>query len=196
MVEQAVKPGTIGFSRIRGRSGWWIGLGQWIIGDGSRYSHAFVVVDDGQVVEANSKGARIAPLADRLDWRPLAFGHAVPLTDAQRAAVAREARALVGTPYSWADYVALGLDHLGDRRGFRWLHARVAGPLHAYIADSGRMICSQLCDAAYHNAGLRLFDDGRNASDVTPGDLANLMIERDWGQGWRVPPEAAGGGTA
>lgn len=172
---QAVAPGTIGLSRIGGPTGWWVSFGQWLTGDGSRFTHAFVVLDDDTVVEAMPGGARVAPLPDRLAWRPLAFGTGVRLTGAQRVAIVARARELVGTPYSFLDYVYLaavhvtGAGHAGGGPVVRWLRRRVAG--------NGRMICSQLVDECYRYAGVHLFDDGRAPQDVTPGDLAGALIE-------------------
>lgn len=80
-----------------------------------------------------------------------------------RAALAYEARDLVGTPYGFSDYLALTLAHLGFRP--QWLRT--------YIARSGRLICSQLVDETFRRQGLHLFTDGRIPMDVTPGDLDN-----------------------
>jgi cell wall-associated NlpC family hydrolase len=170
MTHQTPLPGTIGLVRVPGLAGLFITLGQLLIGDTSRYTHAFIALGDGTLIESMPRGARIAPLstwpADRV-----AYGWMVPLTDDQRARVVAEARALEGTPYGFLDYVALGLARFGARP--RWLRRRVT--------SSGRMICSQLVDEAYRRAGVTLFPDGRLAQDVTPGDLANLFIERgDW----------------
>jgi hypothetical protein len=35
-------------------------------------------------------------------------------------------------------------------------------------------MCSQLCDSAYHAAGVDLFADGRPAGGVSPADLYRL----------------------
>ena len=40
------------------------------------------------------------------------------------------------------------------------------------------MICSQLVDQCYLEAGIHLYDDGRDPGDVTPADLAELVSER------------------
>lgn len=171
-------PGTFGLTRIGGLLGVLISLGQWLIGDAARFSHAFVVLDDGTVMEAMPSGARPAPLADVLARRPLAFSWAIPLTDAQRAAVVAQARALAGTRYGFSTYLHLALLRIGVR--WRWLDRR--------IRASGSLICSQLVDEAYRRAGVQLFDDGRPAHEVTPGDLANALIERDW----RITVETGG----
>lgn len=171
MRDQSVLPGTFGLTQIGGLLGALIVLGQLLVGDGSKYTHAFIVLDDGTVMEAMPSGARIRPLADSLDRpAPIAFSWAVPLTAPQRAAIVAEARACEGVRYGFSAYLHLVLSRLGIRWGW----------LVRYLERSGRMICSQLVDHAYARAGVQLFDDGRAPFDVTPGDLANLLIERSW----------------
>lgn len=164
------RPGTFGLSKIHGVTGVFIALGQLIAGDTSLFTHAFVVLDDDTVLEAMPSGARIMPLDERIEWLPIAWSWAIPLTDVQRAAIVAEARKLEGVPYSFMDYLSLALLHLGIRR--RWTLRRVK--------SSGHMICSQLVDEVYARAGVQLFDDGRFAGDVTPGGLANLMLDVRW----------------
>lgn len=160
------QPGTFGLSTIGGFTGFWVGLGQYIIGDGSRFSHAFIVLDDNMVMEARPGGAKMVPLSRY----PNAVFSRIPLTDEQRAKIVQEARLLEGTPYSFLDYLALSLVHFGFK----------AKRLRKYIQNRRHMICSQLVDHVYQKAGVQLFDDGRLPQDVTPGDLANMLIERDW----------------
>lgn len=161
------KPGDFGLSRIPGSVGWWVGLGQFIIGDASRWTHAFVVLDDNTVIQAMPKGAEIVSLDS---YRGRAVFSNIPLEDSQRAEIVRHARSFNKVRYGFSDYLALSLANIG-------LHPKW---LKNYIANNGRMICSQLVDEAYKRAGVHLFNDGRMPQDVTPGDLANLLIERDW----------------
>lgn len=160
-------PGDFGLTRIRGIVGWWIGLGQLITGDASRYTHAFIVLDDDTVVEAMPGGAIITPLSF---YEGSAVYSRLELTDEQRAAIVREAKSLKGIPYSFLDYLALALAHFGIK----------PKKLRKYIQSKGHMICSQLVDEVYRRAGVHMFNDGRLPQDVTPGDLANYLIERDW----------------
>jgi uncharacterized protein YycO len=157
------KPGDFGLSVIDGHVGWWINLGQAIIRDSSRYTHAFVVVDDGMVIEAKPGGAEKNPVAPYVGK---AIFSRLDLTEEQRSRVIEEAKKLEGTPYSFLDYLALALLHFGIR----------PKRLRKYIADSGHMICSQLVDEAYLRAGVHLFSDGRDPQDVTPGDLLYVLI--------------------
>jgi hypothetical protein len=185
-------PGAFGLSRIGGRLGAYVAAAQAFTGDGSRFTHAFLVVDGGWTVQAEPGGARLAPLADRLRDPDVRFcdcpvRNAVaeyrslhPDADMEsfernlRAYIVTTARGLTtvrrrnrlgrertGVPYSFADYLYLGLEHWGVRSD--WLRRR--------IASSGHMICSQLVDSVYSDARVHLFDDGRWPQDVTPGDL-------------------------
>jgi len=166
----APPPGTFGLTTIGGLLGLLISLGQWVIGDASRYTHAFVVLDDGTVMEAMPSGARIRSLDHALMHQPIAFSWAIPLTAEQRAAIVAEARACERVRYGFSAYLHLALSRLGIRWGW----------LIRHLERNGRMICSQLVDHVYARAGVQLFDDRRAPFDVTPGDLANLLIERYW----------------
>jgi hypothetical protein len=158
------KPGDFGLTRIPGYAGFAARIGIFCNGDGwHNYQHAFLVLEDDQLLEAMPGGARIRALIDPdianatySDW---------PLTDDQRAAISRVGRELEGTPYSIVDYVSLTLVRL-----------RIRPPvLKRYVANTGHMICSQLIDEVYLRAGLHMFNDGRVASDVTPGDLRLVL---------------------
>lgn len=161
------KPGDMGFSTIGGMLGFWVGLGQYLNGDGSKYTHVFIVLDDNTVMEAMPKGAQIAPMSDYenkavfLDWG---------ITNEQRQIIVREARKCEGIGYNFLDYLSLALARLGFKP--KWLVN--------YIKKSDKLICSALADMVYNKAGIKLFSDGRIWHDVTPGDLINRHIERAW----------------
>lgn len=157
-----MRNGDYGLTQIVGYVGVLVGIGQVLIGDGSRFTHAFVVVDAelGLAVEARASGARVVDYRKVYGSRDTVFSH-MELTDEQRQKIVAAAEAMVGRGYGWGDYVALALAH----RGFRpkWLVR--------YIGNSDRLICSQLVDYDYLLAGVHLFNDGRMPQDVTPGDL-------------------------
>lgn len=159
------QPGDFGVVQIHGYGGKLISIGQALIGCPSRFSHAFLVLDNGEIVQGEPGGAKIYP-ASVMDGRGAVYS-SLPLTDAQRANIVAAGRSLAGTPYSWVDYVAIGFQRL--RLPFKGLRD--------YVADSGHMICSQLVDAAYQRAGIDLFAD-RAPGNVTPGDLARLIGAR------------------
>jgi hypothetical protein len=174
--------GSFFLTAIPPPGGWWIGLGQALCGAPSRFSHAGVIIDaDGTVVEAEPGGARIGHLS-AYAGQPLLVcdgpvmsvverirpGSPTTFSEVWRRAVVSEARKLVGTPYSGADYLALALLHL--HLPSQWIRRR--------IESSGHLICSALVDRAYMNAGIHLFSDGRLVGDVMPADLA--AIAEDW----------------
>lgn len=167
------KPGDIGCTQIKGDVGWLIRLGQFLNKVTWRFwtwrtlwrlahsEHVFVYAGFGRVVEAEPGGARLGQLGayppDTIVW--------LRCPDEHRDAVVAAARSLLGTPYSFADYVALAARRLG-------ISAR---RLRAYIESSRSMICSQLADRSAQLAGWNLFDDGRWAGDVTPLDIRELI---------------------
>lgn len=185
-------PGMFGLSVIGGKVGRLVAAGQALTGDGSRYTHAFMIVDNGEIVEAMPDGARIYPLAARADDPGGIVVTDAPVQNALhvfdsyfgdqsiwrkvyeenlRAQIVAEARGLEGTKYNFPDYFYLALCHFGVRAN--WLERR--------INNSGKLICSQLVDEVYRRAGIHLFDDGRLAQDVTPGDLDYYRVSNEFG---------------
>jgi hypothetical protein len=159
-------PGDIGLTQIQGGIGVGIRAAQWLGGDGfANFEHAFTYTGNGWIVEAEPGGARKAALAEyatsMVAWLhcPVQYG----------AAVAAAAGSYLGVPYSFLDYAAIAAHRL---------HLPTPG-LHAYIADTGHMICSQLADRAAADGGWHLFADGRWSGYVTPGDLYHLQIVQD-----------------
>lgn len=158
------QPGDFGLVSISGVTGLAVRIGQYLNGDGfSDFQHAFVVLDGERVLEAEPGGARIMPLTEYKGTN--AVYSTWQLTDQQRAAIVDTALSLVGIPYSALDYLSLVLHRL---------HIRPPG-LKRYIASTGHMICSQLVDHCYEQAGVHLFNDGRWSGDVTPGDMTVVL---------------------
>lgn len=160
-------PGDFGLSKTQGHLGIALSFLQFIIGYPSPWTHAFIVLDDETILEAQPGGAQINPLSKYLGK---AIFSNITLTDEQRANIVDIARQLKGTPYSFLDYFALGLERLNIKP--TWLSE--------HIADKGNMICSQLVDYVYKKAGVHLFNDNRESQNVVPGDLANRLLEADW----------------
>ena len=157
-------PGTIGLVPTGGSGGRLIRAGQWLNGDGfADFEHAFAYLGDGQVIEAEPGGARIVPLHhDGVHWCE-GIEQLLPVN----VWVGGVAKQLEGVPYSWADYAALFTHRL---------HVPAPG-LKAFIASSGHLICSQLCDLLYQRLGAQIFDDGRWNGYVTPAALYRRDLE-------------------
>lgn len=106
-------PGTFGLTRIGGLLGVLISFGQWLIGDASRYTHAFVMLDDGTVMEAMPSRARIRTLDHAQTHDPIAYSRAIELTGEQRTAIVAAARACEGVRYGFSAYLHLALCRVG-----------------------------------------------------------------------------------
>lgn len=163
------------------------GLGEFCIGDASRFTHAGVVLDHGEAFEAMPGGARIVRLT-QVQARPglLTYSRWV-VSNLDRADMVRTARSLVGTPYSWLDYASLTALNM---------HIRPE-PFRRYVENTGHMICSQAaCFATtfslvadpgnrpvhstraglvYVPSGRWPFANRRWTGDVTPGDLSYIL---------------------
>jgi len=161
VIEASPRPGDIGLCRINGPVGWLIRVGQWLNGDGFRdYEHAFIVLDGGRLIEAQPGGARIVPLST-YDDRKVTYVAPAELTDEQRVLICAAAERYEGVPYSFLDYAALAAHRF---------HLPVPW-LRRYIASTKHMLCSQLDDQAYRDAGTELFSDGRWPGYVTPAAI-------------------------
>jgi hypothetical protein len=165
VIESSPRLGDIGLAPIVGPVGWLIRVGQRLNRskrNASRYQHAFIVTSDSELIEARPGGACIRPLSDYPD---AVFVCPDGLTDAQRDAICAAARRYLGTGYSAVEYFALAAHRF-----------RLPIPgLRRYVASSHRMICSQLVDRCYQDAGVQLFADGRWDGWVTPADLDELL---------------------
>ena len=158
------QPGDFAVVSAGGIAGPLISFGEWLNGDGfGEWEHAFLYVGGGDIIQAEPGGASERPLTGHA--HTLWSSDAIPLTDPQRHAICAAAEGYLGIPYSFLDYAALAAHRL---------HLDVPG-LRAYISDTGHMICSQLVDQCYADAGVHLFADGRWPGYVTPASLASLI---------------------
>lgn len=150
-------PGSYGCVRTHGLAAWLIR-----VGTRSGFNHAFIVMDEDRVIEADPGGARWALLSGYSTDR-VVFDTGDDLSPEQRQLIMSKAVALLGVPYGWLDIFRLSLRCAGLR--WSWL---------TRAADEERaMICSQLV-AACGQAGSADWLCGREApAAVTPGDLAN-----------------------
>ena len=173
-----VQPGDFFLVQIHGRPAISIGIGQALTGDWSRFWHAGIVLDDGTAIAAHPGGVTIDSLKEIVADRPLAFSH-YDLTLTEQASIVAAARSYLGRPYSFLCYLSIALVTFHIRP--KWLLR--------YVAGTGHMICSQLVDQCYQDAGIHLFDDGRYPGDVTPGDLAYVGLIQNVGTGPYVAVE-------
>lgn len=158
-------PGDFGLTKIRGLAGAFVNFGQWFVGDFAPVQHALVYVGDGRVVQAMPDGAECIPLEEASPVVKWSTG-LVDLTPEQREGISLLALQLVGTPYSFLDYLSIALERLGIRPKL----------IRDRVADTGHLICSQLVVLAYERAGVFLFP-GEFPGDQTPGDLWHLLKE-------------------
>lgn len=172
------QPGDIGLTRITGLTGWGIRVAQRLNGADKRlakFEHALIYVGDDWCIEAQPGGAVRSKVSERYSDRDIVWVSANPQiaylmtygwkAGTLRAKIVEEAERLVGTPYSFLDYLAILLHHF--RLNFPFVKNRVESSEH--------MICSQLVDEVYTRCGMHLFKDGRWPGYVTPADLAEVL---------------------
>ena len=207
-----LKPGSIGFGPLSGvaRAAMW---GQFILGEGFsvgglNIGHVFVVVEESvsigtfkpsaRCVEAMPGGAREATIRDRWN-RDYAYVQLAEDYAGQAADAAAIARAMIGTPYSFASYAALAAWRLGWKTGRleRWIDRRKNGPvmpgstpeqrarvienlkrqgIGAALGLPAEAICSVLADQAWSLTGKKIMQ-GVAHQCVTPGALAGRLLE-------------------
>jgi uncharacterized protein YycO len=159
------QPGDFAVIPISGPVGTLISIGEFLNGSGfGDYDHAEIYVGNNQTMGAYPGGARLVDLpADQSGWL-WSTGH-ITLTGEERTWIVSQAVACKGVPYSSLDYFALAAHRF-----------HIPAPqLKDYISDTKHMICSQLVDYCYMQAGVHLFTDNRWPGYVTPADLAKVI---------------------
>jgi hypothetical protein len=160
------QPGDFAVVSMGGQGGALISAMETIAYDHStHWDHAFVYVGGGMIVQAEPGGAQVAGLGT-YDYAIWSTGILGP-TDAQRTKICASAcwYALRRTGYSYLDYGAIAAHRF---------HVPAPG-LKSFIASTHRMICSQLTDQCWKEAGYQLFDDGRWPGYVSPYSLGTLL---------------------
>lgn len=161
-------PGTPLLTRIDG----WYGEAIWLLqamnGVVSPWTHVAMMLDDNEVFEMWSTGARIIPWSE---WSQQGFVAQVPvvLTDDQRGALCEEARRRIdNTGYNWDGYFYLVAARLKIPLVTRILVAK--------MSRHNKQICSHAVVDIYHKAcGIHLFDGKRLMYDVVPGHFDQLL---------------------
>ena len=218
-----LRPGMIGFGPIDGAARWPVWAGQLLLGEGFtvgklKIEHVFVVTGIGQAtpvypvprepflsitaVEAMPRGAREVPIEDR--WTPeYAYVQLPEDYPGQSEDAAAIARAMIGTPYSFASYAALAAWRFGMKtpKLEAWIGRRkpmqnipglgLQGQAPTDTVDFGRRlpceaICSVLADQAWALTGKQVMPDGTPHQCVTPGALAGHLLELPGAQ-WLWP---------
>src|ERR1700756_4936589 len=117
-----LQPGDLVATHITGEVGRLIGFGELLNSNRlfhpfskealelSQFSHVAVVRDSATLVEAEPGGARLAPISEYLDGRPIMFSTGLLGVDAATGQrIADEAVKLLKTPYSFLDYDELAV---------------------------------------------------------------------------------------
>ena len=134
----------------------------------SVWCHTVVAISETHCVSAEPGGARVRPISfyPEIVWSRFA------MRPAQRRRVVRFAIKCVGVPYAWFDFVAAGFALVTRAKTPEWLRA--------YIADTDRLICSQVCDLALQAGGIHVFFDERPAGAVIPSSFGKVFVARGW----------------
>lgn len=216
-----LRPGDIGFGPVGGWLQAPDVIGQFILGEGFavgdvQIGHVFVVTKVIQpviqtwskagytvsaggpgeaqplAVEAMPGGAVEVPIPERWTSR-FAYVRLPEDYPGQAADAAAIARAMIGTPYSFASYAALAAWRFGlkTKRLESWIDRR--NPPRSMGDNTGmwrslpaEAICSVLADQAWALTGKQVMPVGTPHQCVTPGALAKALLEMD-GAKWMWP---------
>lgn len=156
--------GDFGLVSIEGGVCVLIRLGQWLNGDGFKnYEHAFTYLGDGKLIEAQPGGAQIDDLS-KYDGREILWSTGlVELSQPQRDSIVEDAMKLVGTPYSFLDYLAIFLYRIHIRHPF----------VAKRVIKSKHMICSQLSATLCDTNGAQITEYPPYL--VTPGKMTKYL---------------------
>lgn len=167
------KPGDIGLVGSNSLIGLFVRFGQVVVGDHSFVTHAYVVLHDGNIIEAMPGGAKFA----KVDKYPNPVYSKYRLTPDQRDAICEEAIRMEGTPYSFLDFLSIFLTHLVEKKWVPYKYSWLPQKVKQRVRESGHMICSQLCAEAYRRAGVPITTGLEEPMDLTPGDLARMVLQ-------------------
>lgn len=147
------------------------GLIPWVIRRATRgwADHAFVIAEDGTIIEAEPGGVRLGHLSEYYACR-IAINSGEDMTVAQRTAVVAAAKAMIGKPYGDLQIVDDGLESLGWH--WQWLAS--------HADNNGELICSQLVAKAGQAAGLDWRCGAATTAEVTPAMLARRPGMTPW----------------
>jgi hypothetical protein len=169
-------PGDFAVVHSRAAVGRLVHALQDLSGGGPDYEHVIMGMPAGQIVEAMPGGAvQVKFHYDPADvwWSTNRLPIRMEPSAYQRRLIVASAQlyAEENVGYSFADYLALA--------AHTW-HLPAPG-LEGYVKSTRHMICSQLADKCYEDAGVHLFNDGRWNGYVRPADLGRLISAPDRG---------------
>lgn len=158
------------------------------------------VITAPKLVEAMPSGARLVEMRHDTHWTSrhayVRLPEDYPWQANDAAAIAR---AMVGTPYSFASYGALAAWRFGVRtdRLYAWINRRREAVIPGMSASKitadipfafpAEAICSVLVDQAWTLAGKQVMPHGTRQQIVTPGGLARHLLLRTPGTTWGFP---------
>lgn len=165
MIVETPEVGDVGLVKVAGLAGKFIYWGQRLNGSSkqnAKYEHSMLLVGPDRALEAEPGGAVISRVSARYGAREITWVRVFPdLTIEEKLRITSAAAKLVGTPYSFLDYVALfGLRYKLPMPG-----------LKRYISDTRHQICSQIIDYVFTKVGRDAFPE-KWSGYVTP---ANYM---------------------
>lgn len=188
---RTLPPGTVR-DRVTGR---YYAPGERQLSEADFVSGDFDVYETGvitapKLVEAMPSGARLVDMRQDTHWTSRhAYVRLPEDYPGQAENAALLARAMIGTPYSFASYAALAAWRFGVRadRLARWIGRR--GPqqfLNRHDTETPgwgikyalprEAICSVLVDQAWTLAGKQVMPHGTRSQIVTPGRLAGHLL--------------------
>jgi len=161
----------------------------------SIYSHAAIVADQGDLIEAAAKGVRRYPLQQRLAdtgnyllidvYRPLSYA-GVALDDADRASVLAKAQSLLGVPYPLDSLATLGvLVAIRGKWPQHWLARIVVREAldHLVRDNPSHMVCSEVVYRALAECDAQ--PSGRLAPEIVLSGPTHLPFpDMDWKALW------------
>lgn len=142
----------------------------------SNVHHVIIAISATECIGAEPKGAKIRPISDF----PTAIWSHFDFAPGQDEAVASWAKAREGRRYN---YVADGL--IGVTREFG---ITLPSFITRWFDGDWCYECAQLADAALLQAGIQLFETGRNSGSVYPGSFEPIYRLLGWWPG-QVPVE-------
>lgn len=157
-------PGAIALTYAYGFTGFRASLGQALLAENTSYNHAFIVLNEKEIIEPWPSGVRLSSLRN-YDGEYVAYGFLPGLNESEQALLASAALSLDGVRHGMRDHVTLALHRYG------WHSRRV----RRQLTSKRRLLPAQFVVEVYRRAGLELFP-GFQVGDVTMEDVGELLL--------------------